>query len=650
MKNKIIASVLTVASAFSMAGPVGAITDAEYQTLLDQFAQLQASYTALLAQISGQATGGAAVCFNTDLSKGMTSNDVKNLQIVLNKNASTQVASSGAGSPGSETTYFGSLTFAAVKNFQSSKGVINTGYVGPLTRAQLNALYCTPVTTTTTVPGETTTTTVASGEEGYFTYKLLASPSNGTSIKKGDVDKAIMSFTLKANNSAINVERMKFNFNKRAWLSASKVALYEGSTLVEEVDITSSSFEEVTVGTSYNLHLTDLAISIDKGETKTFTVKLDVPASPTNTDLTQIQLAANAIRGTDGAALNVYTPDNASTRTFAIADTTTGALELNINSAAIYDATEFISDTDTTEHVTLAKFDIKAKYRDIRITSINNVNVVNNTANNLNLCIPAIELWDGSTMLGSFSNTATTGDETADFTDLDINIAKDVTKTLTIKASIAEEDAGAVYVTPGDYTNVTLVANETNIVAEDDLYNTVETASMSGGLTGKNVYFYVEAPVFALLSKAFDVSSSSTTTSSDAGDVSFVFSVTASGGDIYLPKAGNSTYGTSAVTGTRAIYEDVDNGDGTPTATTTIWTCISPATESGTGATLAYKIVSGNTAQCTFSYSVVNTGASGYYTAGITSMLWSPLAALTGIQTQTWGFDAFEVGPTRLGI
>ena len=646
MNKKIIAFGFACLFAVSMAAPVGAITDAEYQTLLDQFAQLQASYTALLAQISGQATGGAAVCFNTDLSKGMTSNDVKNLQIVLNKNASTQVASSGAGSPGSETTYFGSLTFAAVKNFQSSKGVINTGYVGPLTRAQLNALYCTPVTTTTTVPGETTTTTVASGEEGYFTYKLLASPSNGTSIKKGDVDKAIMSFTLKANNSAINVERMKFNFNKRPWLSASKVALYEGSTLVKEVDIISSSFEEVTVGTSYNLHLTDLVVSIAKGETKTFTVKLDVPASPTNTDLTQIQLAANAIRGTDGAALNVYTPDEASTRTFAIATATTGALELNINSAAIYDKTEFISDIDTTEHVTLAKFDIKAKYRPIRITTIQNFVLTDGFAKAIAVTMPAIELWDGSTMLGSVA-----GAIDADFTDLDINIAKDVTKTLTIKASIAKEDGGTTYVTPGDYTDVALTVNDTNIVAEDDLYNTVATASMSGGLTGKSVYFYVEAPVFALLSSAFDVSSSSTTTSSDAGDVSFVFSVTASGGDIYLPKAGNSTYGTSAATGTRAIYEDVDNGAGTPTATTTTWTCLSPATDSGSGANLAYKIVSGNTSQCTFSYSVVNTVASGYYTAGITSMVWSSTATLaTGLQTQTWGFDAFEVGPKRLGI
>ncbi|HDQ16172.1 MAG TPA: hypothetical protein ENN45_03850 [Bacteroidetes bacterium] len=157
MNKKIIASVLAVAFAFSMVGSASAVTVEELQALYND---LLAKYELLLAQV-GQPTGAAAVCFNTDLQKGMTSNDVKNLQIVLNKNVSTQVASSGAGSPGNETTYFGSLTFAAVKNFQTSKGIINTGYVGPLTRGALNALYCSPVptTTTTTVPPISTTTT-----------------------------------------------------------------------------------------------------------------------------------------------------------------------------------------------------------------------------------------------------------------------------------------------------------------------------------------------------------------------------------------------------------------------------------------------------------------------------------------------------------
>ncbi len=40
------------------------------------------------------------------------------------------------------TGYFGLLTFSAVQNFQASQGIINTGFVGPLTRAQIQALSC----------------------------------------------------------------------------------------------------------------------------------------------------------------------------------------------------------------------------------------------------------------------------------------------------------------------------------------------------------------------------------------------------------------------------------------------------------------------------------------------------------------------------
>jgi N-acetylmuramoyl-L-alanine amidase len=39
----------------------------------------------------------------------------------------------------SATGYFGPATFAAVKAYQSSKGLPSTGFVGPMTIAKLNA-------------------------------------------------------------------------------------------------------------------------------------------------------------------------------------------------------------------------------------------------------------------------------------------------------------------------------------------------------------------------------------------------------------------------------------------------------------------------------------------------------------------------------
>lgn len=79
------------------------------------------------------------LAFTKDLQKGMTDPDVKRLQQILNKNPQTKVAVSGPGSPGQETTYFGGLTFQAVKKYQTLNNISPvSGYVGPLTRAVLN--------------------------------------------------------------------------------------------------------------------------------------------------------------------------------------------------------------------------------------------------------------------------------------------------------------------------------------------------------------------------------------------------------------------------------------------------------------------------------------------------------------------------------
>ena len=131
MSKKLIAIALAGLFVFS-AVSVKADTLSDLQA---QIATLLAQITALQAQIAGTGTG--AVCFNTDLSKGMTSDSVKDLQIKLGV-----TPTSG---------YFGPITLAAVKTFQTSNGIINTGYVGPLTRGALNALYCTPVTPVTPV-------------------------------------------------------------------------------------------------------------------------------------------------------------------------------------------------------------------------------------------------------------------------------------------------------------------------------------------------------------------------------------------------------------------------------------------------------------------------------------------------------------------
>ncbi len=99
-------------------------------------ASLQAQVQSLLAQLRAL-TGGTA--FTRNLEVGSTGADVKALQVYLNGHGSA-VASSGPGSPGNETTRFGSATKAALAKFQASVGLSPAaGYFGPKTRAYVNA-------------------------------------------------------------------------------------------------------------------------------------------------------------------------------------------------------------------------------------------------------------------------------------------------------------------------------------------------------------------------------------------------------------------------------------------------------------------------------------------------------------------------------
>ena len=87
--------------------------------------------------------------FTKYLRLSQVSADVKRLQIFLNQDPDTQIAKSGAGSPGKETNFFGRLTKAAVIKFQEKytedilapwKLTKGTGFVGRTTTAKINEM------------------------------------------------------------------------------------------------------------------------------------------------------------------------------------------------------------------------------------------------------------------------------------------------------------------------------------------------------------------------------------------------------------------------------------------------------------------------------------------------------------------------------
>ncbi len=113
------------------------------------FLSFVAALLVLLPGIGVNAQTMASNTFTTNLSLGSSGAQVVALQKILNQDPDTRIASTGPGSPGNETSYFGILTNAAVIRFQEKyasailvpAGLMQgNGYVGLYTRAKLNAL------------------------------------------------------------------------------------------------------------------------------------------------------------------------------------------------------------------------------------------------------------------------------------------------------------------------------------------------------------------------------------------------------------------------------------------------------------------------------------------------------------------------------
>ncbi len=131
------------------------------------------------------ATSATAAIFSTTLRLGSVGQSVRDLQVVLNSSADTQVSTIGTGSPGSETSYFGYLTRAAVIKFQNKYAseilipiglTSGTGIVGASTRVKLNYLSwvgAVPQSVVSVVPSPTANTPVTSPTAGF-----VFSPTN----------------------------------------------------------------------------------------------------------------------------------------------------------------------------------------------------------------------------------------------------------------------------------------------------------------------------------------------------------------------------------------------------------------------------------------------------------------------------------------
>ncbi|MGM0439390.1 MAG: peptidoglycan-binding domain-containing protein [Patescibacteria group bacterium] len=335
--------------------------------------------------------------FNENLREGVRGNSVRYLQILLNTDPDTRVASSGAGSPGNETEYFGPRTEAAVIRFQEkySNSVLapyglsrGTGFVGTTTRRKLNDL----LTSETEMPDDNNLSEVLEqlqqlatalqnlqsrldeieddvdndlrGDEGYLDVSQLSRPRT-SSVDSGERDVEVLGTRFSAEDSDIAIQRVEVDLfggeENASWDNGSfddpqmvRTLIRDISLWVDGEEVANSDVDRSTVGrgSEVTLRISGLNIEIEEGDS----VDMVVAISAENDEVgeVRVELGNDSIRFIDGAGIN-QTVDGDSYRNFSIREAID---EVTIESTGKIDEGIVTIDEDQLNEVEMLEFEI----------------------------------------------------------------------------------------------------------------------------------------------------------------------------------------------------------------------------------------------------------------------------------------------------
>jgi hypothetical protein len=280
--------------------------------------------------------------FNTNMKLGSTGTDVMNLQKVLNGWPQTRVSTSGAGSPGMETSYFGPATRAAANAFQrlhlTELGITApTGNVFAGTRGLLNMAGngSTPTTGGTLPTGCTSTsgyspvtgascatgTTVPPVSTGAVSVMLAATQPTGMVVQL-QAGARLADFTFTGNGTVTNIELQRIGVSTDSTLT--NVYLYDGNTRITDA-------ASVVTGGYIRFNAANGLFAVNG--LRTITVRADI-ANTTSGQSVGVKL--NSV--TSAGSVSTYTNVMGNTLTIANVNTASAAFGQMDTSAKTVDA------------------------------------------------------------------------------------------------------------------------------------------------------------------------------------------------------------------------------------------------------------------------------------------------------------------------
>jgi len=328
--------------------------------------------------------------------------------------------------------------------------------------------------------------------------------------------------------------------------------------------------------------------------------------------------STTAIRAIDQAGLNQY-GGVTTARTFTMnasqSASATIAISRNTNSPLSRNIVADISGDII--GATLLTFNVKTTKDNMVIDQINNIAFA---TGGTYVDPTTVYLVDDA---GNTIGTATPDSNQVDFTDLNYAIAKDTTKTFSIKVDQSS-------VVTNKMMKATVTGNATNIVAEKSNGALVTNDYISGSAASYDAYIYTAGPVFTL-SNVATTSTQSSTSASSTISATFTVNVEAKGGDVYMVADGQlgngtvydafnvKTNNTTALAHAKVAYQKPSGVD--------------QASDCGAGAVVCYKVAQDTSATFNVTATYVLDTTAGNYYLNVSNIYWTTDKTKAGIST-----------------
>ncbi len=458
---------------------------------------------ATTAVVLGFAVLASAATFGANLTVGSQGADVTALQ--------TALIAAGYSIPAGATGYFGSQTKSAVQKYQAANSIPATGFVGPLTRAKLNggvaaapAATCPVGFTCTANAGTTGTVTnpVVTGPVGITTagvpgiLSVTPGPISTSVLNVGQNMVPVMAIRNQAQYSDIAIQSVTIDLGNNTTVYNkifSKIYVTDGTNVLASVPLNSSTV--VQNGNDYVVGLAGFNFVVPKGTYRDLIVKADLYGAIDSIytgKAINLSLPGNAVRGVDGAGVNLYGPLTAFTQTITLNPSLVDNAQANVSLDAASPLVGSIPVTDTTNNQYLGLpvliFDVNAQNDNLHLHNVS-VQLVTSGVGQIN----AAYLFQGSTQIMSsgvsggyaiFSNI-TDGTQGA-------NIPVNTTVPYTVKV-----DATGVSSSTSPFVVRAIFDGAS---ASTTVYNSIDgNATSSGVATGNNQTVASKGPLFTLV-------------------------------------------------------------------------------------------------------------------------------------------------------